>query len=105
MGIEFDPESEPIIFLTTQTIGMINNMMILPPIITKVIVSKFFSESIRFETFELISARYLSLLSKVRQYPGVPCESMASARIEKGKLSFSFKGNGNYPCWSDFKII
>ena len=30
-------------------------MMILPPIIIKVVVSKFFTESIRFETFEVIS--------------------------------------------------
>ena len=30
-------------------------MMILPPIIIKVVASKFFTESIRFETFELIS--------------------------------------------------
>ena len=33
----------------------INNMMILPPIIIKVVASKFFTESIRFETFEAIS--------------------------------------------------
>ena len=30
-------------------------MMILPPIIIKVVASKFFTESIRFETFEVIS--------------------------------------------------
>ena len=30
-------------------------MMILPPIIISVVVSKFFTEAIRFETFELIS--------------------------------------------------
>ena len=34
---------------------IINNMMILPPIIIKVVTSKSFIESIRFETFELIS--------------------------------------------------
>ena len=33
---------------------IINNMMILPPIIISVATSKFFTESIRFETFELI---------------------------------------------------
>ena len=30
---------------------IINNMMILPPIIIKVVTSKFFTEPIRFETF------------------------------------------------------
>ena len=30
-------------------------MMILPPIIISVVTSKFFTESIRFETFEVIS--------------------------------------------------
>jgi len=30
-------------------------MMILPPIIISVVVSKFFTDSIRFETFEVIS--------------------------------------------------
>ena len=30
-------------------------MMMLPPIIIRVVVSKFFTESIRFETFELMS--------------------------------------------------
>ena len=81
-GIELFPESEPIIFFTTQTMGMlstkvenvlpmvynnvfgiyipfylkiINNIIILPPIIRKVVASKFFIESIRFETLELIS--------------------------------------------------
>ena len=34
---------------------IINNMTILPPIIIRVVGSKFFTESIRFETFELIS--------------------------------------------------
>ena len=34
---------------------IINNIIILPPIIIKVVASKFFIESIRFETFELIS--------------------------------------------------
>ena len=34
---------------------IINNMMILPPIIISVVVSNFFTESIRFETLELIS--------------------------------------------------
>ena len=34
---------------------IINSMMILPPIIIKVVVSKFFTESMRFETFEVIS--------------------------------------------------
>ena len=34
---------------------IINNMMILPPIIIKVVASKFFTESIRFETFVVIS--------------------------------------------------
>ena len=34
---------------------IINNMMILPPIIIKVVTSKFFTESIRFETFMVIS--------------------------------------------------
>ena len=34
---------------------IINIMMMLPPIIIKVVASKFFTESIRFETFELIS--------------------------------------------------
>ena len=34
---------------------IINNMMILPPIINKVVASKFFTESIRFETFVVIS--------------------------------------------------
>ena len=34
---------------------IINNIMIPPPIIIKVVASKFFIESIRFETFELIS--------------------------------------------------
>ena len=34
---------------------IINNMMILPPIIVKVVASKFFTESIRFETFDMIS--------------------------------------------------
>ena len=29
--------------------------MILPPIVIRVVVSKFFTESIRFETFELMS--------------------------------------------------
>ena len=33
---------------------IINNIMILPPIIISVVVSKFFIESIRFETFEVI---------------------------------------------------
>ena len=34
---------------------IINNMRILPPIIIKEVASKFFIDSIRFETFELIS--------------------------------------------------
>ena len=34
---------------------IINNMMILPPIIIKVVASKFFTESIMFETFDVIS--------------------------------------------------
>jgi len=34
---------------------IINNIMILPPIIIKVVLSKFFTESIRFETFVVIS--------------------------------------------------
>ena len=34
---------------------IINNIIMLPPIIIKVVASKFFTESIRFETFELIS--------------------------------------------------
>ena len=34
---------------------IINNMMILPPIIIKVVTSKFFAESIRLETFVVIS--------------------------------------------------
>ena len=34
---------------------IINNMMILPPIIIRVVVSKFFIESIILETFELMS--------------------------------------------------
>ena len=34
---------------------IINNMMILPPIIIKVVTSKSFTESIRFETFVVIS--------------------------------------------------
>ena len=34
---------------------IINNMKILPPIIISVVVSKFFTESIRFEMFVLIS--------------------------------------------------
>ena len=34
---------------------IINNMMILPPIIINVVVSKFFIESITLETFELMS--------------------------------------------------
>ena len=34
---------------------IINNMMILPPIIIRVVGSKFFIESIRLETFELMS--------------------------------------------------
>ena len=34
---------------------IINKITILPPIIISVVVSKFFTESIRFETFELIS--------------------------------------------------
>jgi len=34
---------------------IINNMMILPPIIIKVVTSKSFIESIRFETFVVIS--------------------------------------------------
>ena len=34
---------------------IINSIMILPPIIISVVVSKFFTESIRFETFEVIS--------------------------------------------------
>ena len=34
---------------------IINNMMILPPIIIKVLLSKFFTDSMRFETFESIS--------------------------------------------------
>jgi len=34
---------------------IINNMMILPPIIISVVTSKFFTESIRFETFDVIS--------------------------------------------------
>ena len=34
---------------------IINKMTILPPIIVSAVVSKFFTESIRFEVFELIS--------------------------------------------------
>ena len=34
---------------------IINSMMILPQIIIKVVASKFFTESIRFETFVVIS--------------------------------------------------
>ena len=34
---------------------IINNMMILPPIIIRVVESKFFIESITLETFELMS--------------------------------------------------
>ena len=34
---------------------IINNMIILPPIIIKVVASKFFTEPIRFETFVVIS--------------------------------------------------
>jgi len=37
-------------------------MMILPPIIISVVVSKFFTESIRFETFELISVVGLGIV-------------------------------------------
>ena len=36
-------------------LNIINNMMILPPIIISVVTSKFFTESIRFETFVVIS--------------------------------------------------
>ena len=35
------------------------------------------------------------LLSWVRQYLGALCESMALARIGRGKLSLCFKRNGN----------
>ena len=77
-------------------------MMILPPIIISVVVSKFFTESIRFETFDVISvvvfvvlSLLLLLLSGVRQYLGAPCELMALARIGRGKLSLCFKRNGN----------
>ena len=34
---------------------IINNMITLPPIIIKVVVSRFFTEPIRFETFVVIS--------------------------------------------------
>ena len=34
---------------------IINNMTILPPIIISVVASKFFTDSIRFETFVVIS--------------------------------------------------
>ena len=67
------------------------------------VASKFFAESIRFETFEPISVLVFvegdvtvslllsSLLSKVRQYLGVPCESMVLARIGRDMLSLCFK--------------
>ena len=38
---------------------IINNIMILPPIIISVVVSKFFTESTRFETFDVISVEGL----------------------------------------------
>ena len=42
-------------FFMSFYLKIINNMTILPPIIISVVVSKFFTESIRFETFEVIS--------------------------------------------------
>ena len=44
---------------------IINNMMMLPPIIIRVVVSKFFTESIRLETFELISVTIPAFVSVV----------------------------------------
>ena len=82
--------------------------MILPPIIIKVVVSKFFTESIRFETFEPISVPVfvegdvtvfvvvlVVVVVKGLQYLGALCESMALARTDKGKLSLCFKRKGN----------
>ena len=37
-------------------------MMILPPIIISAVISKFFTESIRFETFEVISVVGLGIV-------------------------------------------
>jgi len=44
---------------------IINNTMILPPIIIKVVASKFFAESIRFETFVVISVVVFVVVSVV----------------------------------------
>ena len=83
---------------------IINNIMILPPIIISVVVSKFFIESIRFETFEVIfpptfvegDVTVFVVVVRGSSIPGSVCGSMALARIGKGKLSLCFKRNGNY---------
>ena len=49
---------------------IINNMMMLPPIIISVVTSKFFTESIRFETFDVISVVVFVVVVRDSSIPG-----------------------------------
>ena len=83
---------------------IINNMIILPPIIISVVVSKFFTESIRFETFEVISiptfveggVTVFVVVVRGSSIPGSAVWVDGICAYWKGKLSLCFKRNGNY---------